>query len=814
MTEVDRTGNGLLVIGLLQQASAPKITYIVAMQHDLVKQRFAGRLPLHIAIENFAPAEVLRALIEHYEEAVAIQDRDLRFPLHMLFEYDNFDSNLVSVIGTCVLIHPHACSVRGMGKLPLHMALDKPDFPHNVVVRIISCYRAGASAKNSEGWLPLHTAVYNNLDPAVVSALVRAHPAALLKAVPRTDMTVLEFAMKTKKPKALLECLIYGGPLQTEFLRSKKLLAACRSVSIGQVSRPYGGDVVVTQAPQQAMVARGPFDGMPSMPHQMDSTLPYNFLASDGADAQNDPAASSAVETANTITLNLVIGAPEMGYRTEIEVQQTWAIAKVKSLIERRISLPVSKQRLLRMRDKKQLMSNDRVEECGLERMADVNVIERVETLHYAIKGCAKPKIQLALLKARPAAASEEDSVGNLPLQLAIVNGSPADVVEKLVDQYPRAVFRGMGGGKLGEYPLHRALDRPLPVSVISRLLDSADETHWSANGNYNPRQKASLEQHQAQCGIPLHIAIKRGDVGTVEQLLAHRCPIEARDRRTGSTALECVLSTRDLSEGMFETVMAATLVQNPAAIETPSANGLCPLHVAVQNGSSVHIVQELMQKGPHVVSQTDAYGNLPLHLAIQSGANFSVVRQLMMGQPQAIYYADRAGRTPLLLAILHRAAPGVVFEIGRYDARGDGGAFEVKDTHGRGVLELAVQLDAPLHILNEILACNHYTARLSLLSTRWPDNAAARHALHEVMRTRMAKNEHGERAVVRQISTDNATPTAARSPCTLSHKQRTARGPAVVVTPTAKQRRSFVEEEEPQPTSFMGAITSLFGWT
>lgn len=806
--EVDKHGHNLLIRALMEGASHSKMSVLFQVDQRLAASRYGGRFPLHVAIENNASPDVLALLIDSAPEVVSERDRDLRHALHMLFEYDSFEPNMFGILRQLASIYPTAMQERAMGQLPLHMCLERIELPANLVCFIIHNYRAAASQPNSQGWLPLHTAVENSLDTSIIEALIDAFPAAVLRTVPGTDLTLLEYSLSQQKPKSVMECLLFGCPGGS---KNPRVIACCYSSAIGKVGRPYGSSSAEDEEQVDGVHTQQTRRAAPSL--SLAGTVESVTLSTCGIVTETPVVRSRVSETwlhdPNCITL--VLSFLSGGSQEVVQVLPHMQVAELKQLVERRFRVPYSKQRL--MLGTVQLMASYRIGDYGIEHNTRIEVADRAEALHYAIKGNAPPEIQLALLRIRPVSAAEEDATGCLPLHLAVQRHTTPELVERLVDEYPKAVYKGMSSGKLGEYPLHVALDRGYPGSVIKKLLQSTDRTSWSPNGNFNPSMKQPLYKTQAQCGIPLHIAIKGGLCASVELLLEHGCPIEARDEFTGNSALECLLSAPEkASTELFDVVLRATLQENESAIESQGANGQCPLHVAVQNGAAATIIQTLLTLGPHVVSQTDAYGNLPLHLAIRSGANFTVVRTLLQSQPQAIYFADRRGRTPLLLAVMHRAPPGVVFEIGRYDTA-DGCAFQVKDHMGRGVLEVAVSRDAPPHILNEILSCTAFKQDLDLLSRNWPDNEAARHTLKEVMRNRLQtrtgdKNKVSSQAVRTPAGGAEPVPVPGL-PTSLAAKARQPRGPAV-----KSKERPMLSAKQAEEPSFFGSVASWFSWS
>ena len=100
-----------------------------------------GQLPLHVAVWNGAPAEVLKTLLDAHPEAA--QEK-----------MDNSEW------------------------LPLHVALQAKASP-KVVQMLLEAHPAAASTAAVYGWLPLHVAARRGASAEIVEALLAVEPAAL-----------------------------------------------------------------------------------------------------------------------------------------------------------------------------------------------------------------------------------------------------------------------------------------------------------------------------------------------------------------------------------------------------------------------------------------------------------------------------------------------------------------------------------------------------------------------------------------------------------------------------------------------------------
>jgi hypothetical protein len=85
--------------------------------------------------------------------------------------------------------------------------------------------------------------------------------------------------------------------------------------------------------------------------------------------------------------------------------------------------------------------------------------------------------------------------------------------------------------------------------------------------------------------------------------------------------------------------------------VAAKTREGCLPLHLAVQSGAALEVVEYLAEKtGPAGLMERDNKGNLPLHEAARS-ASLEVFQFLAEKQPDALTIHNRAGERPLDLA-------------------------------------------------------------------------------------------------------------------------------------------------------------------
>jgi ankyrin repeat protein len=169
-------------------------------------------LPLHQAIINRAPMELIKALVQAYPKAVAKKDSHFeRYPLHFACLYSPYPE-LVSYLVELGKNDVAISSVDRLGRLPLHYATFGRACEY--VVRLLAgAYPDGVRHQDINGWLPLHVAVRHNCSFGAVEWLARVHPQGL-QVKTRTGMTPRDVAQKyssvaDKKTRALLGGTVY-----------------------------------------------------------------------------------------------------------------------------------------------------------------------------------------------------------------------------------------------------------------------------------------------------------------------------------------------------------------------------------------------------------------------------------------------------------------------------------------------------------------------------------------------------------------------------------------------------------------------------
>jgi len=710
LEKVDKSsGMTLLHVGLLSECSFDKINMLLTFSPVIAKVRYRDQVPLHMALESNPKAEIIDKLIDAWEGGVREVDEDGVLPLHKLLDDTKNSSTVQALTKRVITLYQGAARVKSHDKLPLHICLEQAH-PFRIIEAVLGAYRCGAAVPRKDGKLPLHIAVEGNLETRVVDIVLGAHPAALITKMGATDMLVLDYAIRNSRSQEMVVCLLTGGAFVAQ--NNPKSIAYARAAAIGRATKEIKQETITTHRSEELSNYRG------EAQKKQRGRLKFNVKPHN-----MDP--------------------------ISIEMEPDAKVSMLKQKIQEKEGTPAYLQRLTL--DGKQLMNDCDLSQFDIQRDCQINMVQRFEILQQAIQHEAGKDIILRLLKLRPESAAEDDQNGVLPLHLALKHHAEDEVIKHLLSHNPKAVKIEVNTSK---YPLHLALELNYSHTVIKELLGNTNESEWDkSTGAYCPNGKVADE---GRVTLPLHTAIKHGNSQeTITLLLRSKCPIGARDKNTGNSALECMLAS-GRGETFFDMILRATLDANPKAISEAGPNGQRPLHVAVINNASVRIVDKLCELGRRVLEAKDLDGRMPIHLAVSRGAQFTVVRTLLHYNPESVNKTDGLGRTPLQLAVTHGASPGVVFEITRCNRK----TLCVKDTRGRPLIELATEADAPTWVIRELLeAAPQDVASINLLNGRLQKTKAASEAMRLATKRQAHPGHHRIEAPANESTSQGQRP-------------------------------------------------------
>jgi uncharacterized protein len=139
----------------------------------------------------------------------------------------------------------------------------------------------------------------------------------------------------------------------------------------------------------------------------------------------------------------------------------------------------------------------------------------------------------------------------------------------------------------------------------------------------------------------PLHDAAGKGDLATVETLLAEGAKLDERGTNGETPLILAVLAGND--------AVAELLIEKGAAIGGRNAGGFTPLHAAAYAGDH-GIAELLIERGADANDAQNKSGVTPLFPAIEE--NQKEVAELLITQGADLSSKERAGYTALTRAL------------------------------------------------------------------------------------------------------------------------------------------------------------------
>jgi ankyrin repeat protein len=170
-----------------------------------------GWRPLHHAVHGEAPLEIVRLLVDAWEEALLERtDDDGSTPLH--YAVSSRSGPFLEVLEFLVERRPHALRVKDTrGYLPRHVAA-RFKASAEVVQRLVERCPEALLIEDGAGWLPLHGAVDAWAPLAVIRCLVGAQPQALERQASPTGSLPLHLAASARAPTEVVRLLADADP--------------------------------------------------------------------------------------------------------------------------------------------------------------------------------------------------------------------------------------------------------------------------------------------------------------------------------------------------------------------------------------------------------------------------------------------------------------------------------------------------------------------------------------------------------------------------------------------------------------------------
>jgi ankyrin repeat protein len=481
---------------------------------DLRKRDPSGRLPLQVAIDCGAPAEVVRLLVDAHPEDL-LDNTHGRHPLHEAVKRSGIGRNIgggggassLEVIQLLVDRGPHVLlAIDEMGWVPLQAAIHCAA-PAAVVQILIDARPQALLERNGNGYTPAHAAARLDSYADVVRCLVQACPDALWERSHDGELP-LHVAVRYGSRLDAVQCLARGCP--------RALLAAETGTGYlpvhcaARYGRVPAGRYLATACPEALEVTdRGgclpvhvaAHHGPPEMVQILADLCPRGLLVAREGDGWL-PLHVAAQQSASIESVRgLVDGCPGA-----VHVVDKWG----------RLPLHVA-------------AGSDRATLDPVRLVADAYP-EALSTrcgggwlpLHLAAacRGGADPSVIRFLASMGPPTAllDKANYQGLTPLHLAVRSGSQVEVIRCLVEAAPQGLAeRGTNDGRL---PLHVAAQRAAPswsspLEVIQYLVEEHPD--------------ALATKDDGGC-LPAHVAAELGSMEVVTCLVGRR-PQVLRER-------------------------------------------------------------------------------------------------------------------------------------------------------------------------------------------------------------------------------------------------------------------------------------------
>jgi ankyrin repeat protein len=240
------------------------------------------------------------------------------------------------------------------------------------------------------------------------------------------------------------------------------------------------------------------------------------------------------------------------------------------------------------------------------------------------------------LYKQQPAAISEKDASGQLPLHVAaeVAENPSLPVVSYLCEKWEGALQEKDNNGCL---PLHRAAVFNPSLAVVSWLCNKWDDALQKKNGDG---------------WLPLHCAAATNPSLEIVSFLCAEWEGALQEKSNdGKLPLHCAAQSNASLE-----IVKFLYGKLKGALQDKSHFGALPLHFAAKHNPSLEVLGFLCDKHPDALQEMDDFGDRPLHLAasrrfLLSPHVLDFVRLLYQRCPDAVQMRNKNGYLPLHIA-------------------------------------------------------------------------------------------------------------------------------------------------------------------
>ena len=382
--------------------------------------------------------------------------------------------------------------------------------------------------------------------------------------------------------------------------------------------------------------------------------------------------------------------------------------------------------------------------------LSDIAIMSPIIRLDFFFRMIREKEWDLTsqLLESFPFLSNERDVKGLSPLNIALVNGAPFNLIYKLLstmsgteisseinyilialhhnasldtlillmDAFPHHVMKR---NDRMELPLHVAASNVSSFSIIASLLFVFPDGSKSANTDgYLPlhlaiAHSASIyiillllkaypisSSHRIKNGfVALHLSILlKSDIIVIAALLdSYMIATKCKDRDGNIPLFTALLHHANVG------VIRLLLEADPASLEERNLDFDLAIHVAIKSECCFEIVKLLIDERPSCVSVANCDGDLPIHTACSIGSSLELIRYLCDTFPEGARVCNYGDNLPLHLAVSSGASIEVVDMLLRLHIAG----AAHKNSMDKVPLLLAIEARAEAEVVAALLKAN-----------------------------------------------------------------------------------------------------------
>jgi hypothetical protein len=281
--------------------------------------------------------------------------------------------------------------------------------------------------------------------------------------------------------------------------------------------------------------------------------------------------------------------------------------------------------------------------------------------LHWACSGGAPLDVVEALLEAYPRAARKVDSQGSTVLHFACHYGTSAAVVDILIKAYPRGTQKQ---DKFGRTPLWHAVSKSAGFDVIKSLVeaDPSSITKACAPPNRRPTRDPSgstplffawfavLKDRQAHTRCIYYG--KKWEKAEYLLKMAFSNQVNGHRRNKSSEDFKLIPAVITMFSYLPAPVLELAVKGYPQQLdEVHELTGLLPLSMAaslVHPSKADDVIRVLLDANKRAAHEVDSKGRSALSLGLESGKRWDQgVERLFHAAPEALGWIDGSSNLP-----------------------------------------------------------------------------------------------------------------------------------------------------------------------